>query len=89
MVVAHGPPPKVSTAAKLVKQSMNIAPATPGRTRATAGPSISRKIAPGPMPSWLANRQFSGGTLSIARRKTRVANGMLKKTCASRIPGRP
>ena len=62
MIVAPGPPPSVSTTVKLVKQSMNTSPATPGMTWRSSGHSISRNIWPDDMPSWLASRQVSPGT---------------------------
>ena len=52
-------------------------------------PFDQRKDAAGPMPSWLASRHWSAGSVSSASRKSRVASGRLKKTCATRMPDRP
>ena len=41
---------------------MKTSPAMPGSAARSAGHSISRKVAAGPMPSWLASRHWSAGT---------------------------
>ena len=79
MVLLAGPPPSVSTTAKLVKQSMKTMPATPGSTCRSSGHSIRRKTCREFMPSWVARRQVSPGMAPQTGSSSRVASGRLKK----------
>ena len=68
---------------------MKTRPATPGRAERNVGHSISRNDGPAPMPSWLASRHWSAGTLPKASSNKRVASGRLKNACATSMPDRP
>ena len=74
---------------KEVMHSMKTSPAMPGRAARIAGHSIRRKLERAPMPSWLASRHWSAGTVCSASSNSRVASGRLKKTWATRMPDRP
>ncbi|MNT41795.1 hypothetical protein D3C72_1781730 [compost metagenome] len=84
-----GPPPSASTVVKLVKQSMKMRLASPGKMPRMSGHSSSRKMWEERMPSWLARRQLDSGMPSMLCRMRRAASGMLKNTWASSMPNRP
>ena len=89
MVVDFGPPPKINTMVKLVKQRRKTRITRPGKPSLSLGSSIYRNIDREFMPVMLAIRQYSPGIDSHIGSNKRTIRGILKKVCAINIPVSP
>ncbi len=79
---------------KEVTHSMKTRPATPGSAARNTGHSISRKDGAAPMPSWLASRHWSVGTVperfqEKARGQRQVEEHMRDKNAGQAVDARP